>query len=51
MGEPTWMYRRTAKGDVSEKVFDSDSIPPGWVDSPAKCKKGSQQPAKPPKAD
>lgn len=36
---PTWMYRRTASGKVSSQLFQSDKIPPGWVDSPAKCVK------------
>lgn len=35
MGNPTWMYKRRY-GKVESKVFDSDEIPDGWVDSPAK---------------
>lgn len=44
----TWRYRAYRKDDgtmgISSKVFRSDSIPPGWVDSPAKCKlKGAKE--------
>ena len=35
MGEQTWMYKRRY-GRIESKVFDSDEIPAGWVDSPAK---------------
>lgn len=37
MGQPTYMYR-LKDGKVESRVFDSDAIPDGWVDSPAKCK-------------
>jgi hypothetical protein len=33
----TYMYK-LIKGKVEAKVFDSDAIPDGWEDSPAKCK-------------
>ena len=36
MGNPTCMYRRGAFGRVFSRIFDSDDIPPGWVDTPAK---------------
>lgn len=36
MGVPTFMYRRAEDGSVESRVFDSDAIPEGWVDSPAK---------------
>lgn len=37
MGNPTYMYRRDKKtGAVVSEVFDSGSIPKGWVDTPAK---------------
>jgi len=40
---PCWRYRRTANDKISAKIFMSDDIPPGWVDSPAKVKlKGKQ---------
>lgn len=32
----TYMYR-LKDGEVEAKVFDSDNLPEGWVDSPAKC--------------
>lgn len=35
MGQPTFMYRRK-DGNVESKVFDSDAIPEGWVDTPTK---------------
>ncbi|MGI9492769.1 MAG: hypothetical protein ACR2QF_10260 [Geminicoccaceae bacterium] len=35
-GEPTWMYR-LHYGKVQSRIFDSNAIPKGWVDSPAKC--------------
>lgn len=35
MGEQTWMYKRRY-GRIESKIFDSDEIPEGWVDSPAK---------------
>jgi hypothetical protein len=35
MGHPTYMYRLN-EGKVESQVFDSDSVPDGWVDSPAK---------------
>jgi hypothetical protein len=38
-GHPCWRYRRTASGKISAQIFDSNNVPPGWVDSPAKCKK------------
>lgn len=38
MGHPTYMYREK-DGEVEAKVFDSDSIPEGWADSPAAAKK------------
>jgi len=46
---PTWRYRRTATGKVSAQIFDSDDIPPGWVDSPAKCVE-KKKPAKKPES-
>lgn len=39
MGFPTWRYRRGAFGRLESKIFDSDEIPPGWFDNPAKCEK------------
>ncbi len=37
MGNPTFMYRRDKKtGAVAAEVFDSEAIPKGWVDTPAK---------------
>lgn len=36
MGNPTWRYRRV--GDkIESRIFDSDNLPEGWEDSPAKC--------------
>lgn len=37
MGQRTYMYRLNGK-NIESKVFDSDAIPEGWVDSPAKVK-------------
>lgn len=48
MGQPTWMYRRGAFGRVEARVFDSEEIPAGWVDSPAKLET-APKPAKPKK--
>lgn len=39
-GEPTWMFRKGPYG-VESRIFDSNQIPPGWVDSPAKCEEES----------
>lgn len=36
MGHPTYMYRRHESGEIEGAVFDSDELPNGWVDSPAK---------------
>ena len=36
MGDPTWMYRKGPDG-VQAEIFDSDEIPPGWVDTPDKA--------------
>lgn len=43
MGVPTWMYRRTEDGSVEAQIFDSDALPEGWVDSPAKCVEAARQ--------
>lgn len=40
---PVWMYRLTKSGDVSAKIFMSDAVPPGYVDSPAKCVKKTKE--------
>lgn len=37
MGEPTMMYKSKG-GEIISEVFDSDDIPKGWVDDPAKCR-------------
>src|SRR4051812_47866516 len=37
MGLPTWMYRRAEDGALEAAVFDSDALPEGWADSPARC--------------
>lgn len=47
----TWRYRRTASGKISAQIFRSDSIPPGWVDSPAKCKEKAGKKAPEPDSD
>ena len=36
MGHPTFMYR-LKDGKVESRIFDSDAIPRGWVDSPTKA--------------
>lgn len=33
MGDPTYMYK-VVGGEVKAEVFDSESIPKGWSDSP-----------------
>ena len=38
MGFPTHRYRLN-NGQVESKIFDSDAIPEGWVDTPAKLTK------------
>lgn len=42
---PTWRYRLTKNGEISSKIFMSNAIPPGYVDSPAKCKKKDAKPS------
>ena len=37
MGFPTMMYKLD-KGEIVSEIFDSEDIPKGWVDGPAKCK-------------
>lgn len=45
---PCWRYRITKSGEISAKIFMSDAVPPGYVDSPAKCKKkGEKSPEDP----
>lgn len=39
MGNPTFLYKEE-NGEVIAKIFDSDDLPKGWVDDPAKVKKG-----------
>ena len=39
MGHQTYMYRKNEAGEVESQVFDSDDIPKGWSDSPAKLEK------------
>lgn len=49
MGFPTCKYRRGAFGrGVESRVFDSDDIPPGWLDSPAEVEEMAKTPKKPP---
>lgn len=50
MGFPTWRYRMANNGKMSSRIFDSDEIPPGWVDSPAKVKPLGEGARKPKKA-
>ena len=38
MGNPTFLYRAGKNGEVESKIFDSDDLPDGWVDSPAAIK-------------
>ncbi|MGI9485407.1 MAG: hypothetical protein ACR2RF_05905 [Geminicoccaceae bacterium] len=45
-GEPTWMYR-LHYGKVQSRIFDSNAIPNGWVDSPVKCVEEKPSEAKP----
>lgn len=42
MGVPTYMYRRK-DGEVEARVFDSDEIPAGWADSPAKAHESTKR--------
>lgn len=37
-GHPVYMYRSGKEGEVESEIFDSNNIPKGWVDSPAKLK-------------
>lgn len=36
MSHPTFMYRRAETGEIDARIFNSDNLPSGWVDSPAK---------------
>lgn len=36
MGVPTYMFK-LENGELKSEVFDSEQLPEGWVDSPAKC--------------
>ena len=40
MGHATYMYQRAADGGVTSKIFDSEAIPEGWFDSPARVDEG-----------
>jgi len=50
MGFLTCKYRKGEDGNVESKMFDSDEIPDGWLDSPADIPMNGSDPVKIPKA-
>ena len=50
MGYQTCKYRKNPSGEIESRMFDSDEVPYGWLDSPADIPMNGSDPVKVPEA-